>query len=36
MLTKRQRKYFTILVTLATAALVISSVGGSLFMLIGN
>jgi hypothetical protein len=36
MIPKRLRKFFTILVTLATAALIISSVGGSLFFLIGN
>lgn len=33
MLTKKQRKFFSILVAIASIALVISSVGGALFML---
>jgi hypothetical protein len=36
MLSKKQRKFFGVLVAIASVALIISSVGGSLFFLIGN
>lgn len=34
-LTKRQRKVFTIIIAIATAALVLSSLSGALFVLLG-
>jgi hypothetical protein len=36
MLSKRQRKFFGILAGIAAFGLILSSVGGSLFFLIGN
>lgn len=36
MLSKKQKKFFSILVAIASVALIVSSVGGSLFYLIGK
>ena len=36
MLSKKQRKFFSVLVAIASIALVVSSLGGTLFYLIGK
>jgi hypothetical protein len=36
MLSKRQRKLFMVVIAIATASLVLSSLGGSLFYLMGQ
>jgi len=36
MISKKQRKFFVIIIAIASVALVVSSLGGSLFFLTGN